>query len=148
MSYTWSRFHVCSMCLCSFIFTGTARICDSANLWCHTRGSRCENQAAIVTWQIKAVFFNFVSYLLISLLVYSFQWFRFGRFISLFWVLVHAFSLGFTEVAKKNLMGLGTGMSRILSNIVPRTFLSLVMDKGNEDCSLFVMYVFCACSGK
>ena len=34
-------------------------------------------------------------------------------------------------------MGLGTGMSRNLFNIVPGAFVTLVLDKGNEDCSFF-----------
>ena len=34
-------------------------------------------------------------------------------------------------------MGRGTEMSRNLSNIVPRVFVLLVLDKDNEDCNLF-----------
>ena len=37
-------------------------------------------------------------------------------------------------------MGLGTGMSCNLFNVVRRTFVTLVLDKGVEHCNLFWMY--------
>ena len=67
----------CSFCLCSFFFTGPARICDV--MMSHTW---------IYSWcQKKVVFFNFFIYFCSFR---SFRWFRFGRFVSLFRVLVHA----------------------------------------------------------
>ena len=57
----------CSSCLCSFIFTGPARICDvtMSHTW-------------IYSWcKIKVVFFNFFIYFCTFR---SFRWFRFGRF--------------------------------------------------------------------
>ena len=50
----------------------------------------------------------------------------------------------FSASWQKYLMGLGTGMSRNLFNVVPRAFVALFLRtiKGNKDCNLFGMYVF------
>ena len=69
----------CSSCLCSFTFTGPARICDvtMSHTWIY---SWCEK---------KAVFFHFFIYFCSFRSFRLFRSFRFGRFVSLFRVLVH-----------------------------------------------------------
>ena len=54
----------------------------------------------------------------------------------------NSFSLGFTDVAKKYLMDLGTRMSRNLFNVVPRAFVILDLEKGNKECNLFLNICF------
>ena len=95
----------CSSCLCSFIFTGPARICDvtMSHTSIYIVGAR--KRPYFLTFSfIFARFGRFACFgrfggfggfvSVVSMVSFrsfrSFRWFRFGRFVSLFRVLVHA----------------------------------------------------------
>ena len=87
----------CSPCLCSFIFTGPARICGvtmSHNIsrifltfsFIFARFGRFGGFVSAVSLVSLVSVVSVVSFRSFR----SFRWFRFGRFVSLFRVLVHA----------------------------------------------------------